>query len=153
MYVDALVTIDRNKGWTSILSRSECVTLVSRHLSASSCRNTQSWNISPSILLRRSLLYNKGCHQKTTAGFCHCFLGFNHHRWQGHLAAGKNKTIEDVNFLTSVLAETSFLTILLIRTKSSGFLAQGGRSTSFTTTSSSLTPSWYPLLLTNISGR
>lgn len=152
MYVDALVAIDRNKGWTSILSRSECVTLVSRHLSASSCRNTQSWNISPSILLRRSLLYNKGCHQKTTAGFCHCFLGFNHHRWQGHLAAGK-KTTEDVNFLTPVLAETSFLTILLIRTKSSGFLAQGGRSTSFTTTSSSLTPSWYPLLLTNISGR
>lgn len=45
------------------------------------------------------------------------------------------------------------VTILMIRTKSSGVLAQGGRTTLLTSKPSSLDPRLYPFVLTNMSGR
>lgn len=57
------------------------------------------------------------------------------------------------NFSFISLYFSVYLTIRLMRTKSSGFLAQAGSSTSHTGTPSSRTPSSYSLLLTNISGK
>lgn len=149
-YADALITIDKNKEKTFILNYSEFVMLASSYLS-----DCPSWGNTHTEVPPHQPPQRKSLRSEDDSRGLSLLRSFEpcDYRWRGYLATGKNKTTEDVNFFNPVLAKNSFLTILLIRTKSSGFLAQGGRSTSFTTTSSSLTPRWYPLLLTNISGR